>query len=37
MKKIKPGIEAHLTIDDFRKGRDTVIETALGFLENQNK
>jgi hypothetical protein len=37
MKKIKSGIEAHLTIEDFRKGRDTVVETALSFLENQNK
>jgi C-terminal processing protease CtpA/Prc len=29
---IKPDIESHLTIEDFRKGRDTVLETALGFL-----
>jgi C-terminal processing protease CtpA/Prc len=33
---IKPDIESHLTIEDFRKGRDTVLETALGFLKNQN-
>jgi len=36
MKKINPGIEANLTIEDFRKGRDTVLETDLVFLENQN-
>ncbi len=33
---IKPDIESHLTIEDFRKGRDTALETALSFLINQN-
>ena len=30
---IKPDIESHLTVDDFRKGSDTVLETALDFLK----
>ena len=33
---IKPDIESHLTIEDFRKGRDTALETALSFLKNQD-
>jgi C-terminal processing protease CtpA/Prc len=33
---IKPDIESHLTIEDFRKGRDTVLETAFSFLKNQS-
>jgi C-terminal processing protease CtpA/Prc len=32
---IKPDIESHLTVDDFRKARDTVLETALDFLKNK--
>lgn len=32
---IKPDIESHLTIEDYRKGRDTVLESALSFLSNQ--
>ncbi|MBI5476792.1 MAG: peptidase S41 [Ignavibacteriales bacterium] len=34
---IKPDIESYLTVEDFRKGRDTVLETALSFLNNQKK
>jgi len=30
---IKPDIESHLTIEDFRKGRDTILEKALSFLK----
>ena len=29
---IIPDIESHLTVDDFRKGRDTALETALDFF-----
>jgi len=32
---IKPDIESHLTIEDFRKGKDTALETALGYLKNR--
>ncbi|HBZ66791.1 MAG TPA: hypothetical protein DEO70_08125 [Bacteroidales bacterium] len=32
---IKPDLESHLTIDDFRKGVDTVLETALSFIKNK--
>lgn len=33
---IKPDIESHLTIDDFRKGVDTVLERALSFLHQES-
>ncbi len=34
-KGIKPDIESHLTLDDFRKGKDTALETALVFLKDK--
>jgi C-terminal processing protease CtpA/Prc len=33
---IKPDIESHLTIEDFRKDRDTALETALSFIKKQS-
>jgi hypothetical protein len=30
---IKPDIESHTTIEDFRKGRDTILEAALSYLK----
>ncbi len=32
---IKPDIESHLTIEDFRNGRDTALEAALSFLKDK--